>query len=114
MKKFWIILIISMIFSVGCKGKKKIGKLGIQVPTGQEFVSVDKPYIVVGVFEDSPAYNSGIRPDDIIVQINGVSLEGRKYVDIYENLLLGPPNVSLSILIKRKEKLLIFEVVRGE
>lgn len=114
MRFLFLVSLVVIISFTGCKEEKKIGKLGIEVPTGEEYVSDNNPYVVVGVFEGSPVYNAGIRPDDIITQLNGVSLKGKQYKFIYENILLGPPGESVTFIIKRDKKMLVFDVVRGE
>ncbi len=89
------------------------GVLGIEVPVGDDTVSATTPYKVVGVYEGSPAYEAGIRPDDIIVQIDGKTIEGMKYQDVYNDLLLGKPLTAVAITIQRGTQMETFTMMRG-
>ncbi len=103
---------------------RKTGKLGIVVPVGEGKVKsesvtredgvVDGPYVISGVYEGSPAYEAGVRPDDVILQVNGVDIEGKNYNYVYNELLLGPPGTRVTLLIKRGDQTMVFDVVRGE
>lgn len=90
----------------------KDGILGIEVPVGNGRVKADTPYVVVGVYEGSPAYKAGIRPDDIILQIDGTDIMGMEYESIYKNLLQGKSGSRVTFLIKRKNESLVIEAVR--
>jgi carboxyl-terminal processing protease len=96
-----------------CKKDDQKGLLGIVVPVGQEHVKKDSPYVITGVYEDSAAYRAGIRPDDRIVQINGVGVQGLEYDYIYNNLLIGPSGTKVTIVVQRKGETLVFDVIRG-
>jgi carboxyl-terminal processing protease len=121
-----IILNLSLVLSfllifvtVSCRNPEtavpvKDGILGIEVPVGTGRVKKDAPYIVVGVYEESPAYKAGIRPDDIILQIDGIDILGMEHESIYKNLLQGKAGSKVSFLIKRKEQTLIIEAVRAK
>lgn len=111
MRKYFVILII-VLLAAGC-AKKPEYLLGIQVPVGEERVSDSMPYIVSGVYEDSPAYIAGLRPDDIITQIDGVDLKGLKNDYIYKKLLLGEKGTKVTLVVKRQDTSLIFVVKRG-
>jgi len=87
-----------------CKESQKYGYLGIVVPNGDMRVSEKRPYLVTGVYEDSAAYKAGIRPDDIIIQINGVDLKGMKQRRVHQQFLLGKPGSKVTLTIKRKDK----------
>jgi carboxyl-terminal processing protease len=109
-----IITGIVVVFSVpACKKNDQKGLLGIVVPVGQEHVKKDAPYVITGVYEESTAYRAGIRPDDRIVQINGIEVEGLEYDYIYNNLLRGPAGTKVTIVIERKGETLVFDVMRG-
>ena len=108
-----IIIPILAVFIFSCSGDNSNGKLGIEVPIGQGRVSDETPYIIVGVIEGSPAYNAGIRPDDIIIQIDEVPIRrGMVYDDIYNNLLRGKAGSSVMLVVKRDGKSMIFKVMR--
>jgi carboxyl-terminal processing protease len=111
-----VILFAAMcMMAVWCSCAKDGGKglLGIVVPIGKERVTNSMPYVVTGVYEGSPAYNAGIRPDDVIVQIDGRSVEGLEYDYIYNNLLRGPAGSRVTIVVTRKGEKHVIDVVRG-
>lgn len=113
-KKIILIYFIAF-FSLECGKDGEHGLLGIQVPVGDGKVSESSPFIVTGVYMDSPAYKEGIKPDDIIIQINDIKIEnGMVYDHIYKKLLLGRPGEKVRIIIKRKDKQLIFHVTRSK
>lgn len=97
-----------------CRKSDHKGLLGIVVPVGQEKVKKDAPYVITGVYEGSPAYRAGLRPDDRIVQINGAELDGLEYDHIYNTMLIGPSGTKVTIVVERKGGTLVFDVVRGE
>lgn len=97
----------------GCAQESRKGLLGIVVPVGQDRVTNGTPYIVTGVYEGSPAYDAGIRPDDVIVQVDGRSVEGLEYDFIYNNLLRGQAGTRVTIVVMRKGEKKVFDVVRG-
>ncbi len=112
-KKFFIILVF--FFICACSVNENNGILGIEVPVGQGEVSDDAPYIVVGVYEEGPAYKAGIRPGDVILQIDDVVISrGMKYDDIYNNNLLGRAGTRIVICIKREDKKMVFEMIRAK
>ncbi len=118
MKKYFypaIILIAAVAVGMSaCKKNDQNGLLGIVVPVGQEKVKKDAPYVITGVYEGSPGYRAGLRPDDRIVQINGTEVDGLVYDHIYNNLLRGPSGTKVTIIVERKGETLVFDVVRGE
>ncbi|MBP7738989.1 MAG: PDZ domain-containing protein [Spirochaetes bacterium] len=97
-----------------CRKNDQKGLLGIVVPVGQEKVRKNAPYVITGVYEDSPAFRAGLRPDDRIVQINGAELEGLEYDHIYNSMLRGPSGTKVTIVVERKGETMVFDVVRGE
>lgn len=98
-----------------CSPGEGNGILGIEVPVGNGKVSDDAPYIISGVYEDTPAYKAGIRPGDLIIQINEMPVtNGMKYGDIFSNYLSGKPGTKVTIYVKRGDENLVFEVVRAE
>jgi C-terminal processing protease CtpA/Prc len=112
---FLIAIIFAMILLLNCSGKTDAGILGIEVPVGQGKVSDKTPYIVVGVYEGTPAHKAGIKPGDRIVQINNMPItEGMKYDDIFTGHLSGKAGTKVTIYMKRGAEDLIFEIVRAE
>jgi carboxyl-terminal processing protease len=118
MKRVSVILLIItgiavLLSASACKKDDQKGLLGIVVPVGQERVKKDSPYVITGVYEDSTAYRAGIRPDDRIIQIDGVEVQGLEYDYIYNNLLRGPAGTKVTIVVQRKGETMVFDVVRG-
>jgi C-terminal processing protease CtpA/Prc len=126
------LLIILMALAVllpssGCKNsnnQKKLptGKLGIVVPNGEGRVKKEEavvdgvqygPYRISGVYKESPAWNAGLRPGDIIIAIDNTPIAGKTYSDVYQNFLLGDAGTSVTLLVKRKDKQLLFHILRG-
>jgi len=110
--RFLPFILVFMIITGGC-AKKDEYLLGVVVPVGSQKVSEETPYLVSGVFQDSPAYRAGIRPDDIIVQIGGVELKGLRCDYIYKNLVLGKKGTDVSFLIDRNGEKMLITVRRG-
>lgn len=113
MRKTALILItFTALLTFSC-AKEKGPLLGIRVPTGEGKVSKETPYVVHEVFVDSPAYNAGIRPDDVIVQIDGVPLKGLEHGYVYEKLVLGKPGTKVTFVIEREGETKVIQVIRG-
>jgi len=107
---FWLILFFS-----SCSTDNSNGILGIEVPVGSGKVSNDTPYIISGVYEDTPAYRAGIKPGDRIMQINDMPVSnGMKFDEIFSKYLSGKPGSKVTIYIRRGSDNLVFEVVRAE
>ncbi len=111
-------VIFSLIFvlsaGINCGKENRWGILGIQVPVGSGKVSNTNKYVITGVYENTPAHKAGVKPDDIIIQINNTPLSnGMKYDYIYKNLLLGKAGEKITLVVLREDKKLIFEIVRG-
>jgi len=111
-----ILLALFMGAASSCKfiKSRKPGVLGIEVQTGSGKVSSKTPYIITGIVPQSPADRAGMLPEDVIVQINKVTLKNQEYDYIYKNLLLGDAGTKIMIVINRKGKTIVFELVRDE
>ena len=59
--------------------------------------------IVVSPMADSPAYRAGLRPDDVITAINGVSTKGMS-LDESSDKLKGPVGSRVTLTVERKKK----------
>jgi carboxyl-terminal processing protease len=111
---FFLIILTNSCRNTETAVPNKNGILGIEVPVGNGKVKPETPYLVVGVYEDSPAYKAGIRPDDVILQIDGTDIMGMEYERIYKNLLQGKAGSKVTFLIKRKNQSLVIEAVRAK
>lgn len=83
------------------------GGIGALIRKSDAFTVISDPY------RGFPADKSGLKAGDVIVEIDGTSIKGKNVQDVSE-MLKGPPNTSLKLLIERPgndEKLKI-EVIR--
>ncbi len=75
------------------------------------FVDLDEEGKVelVGIFEDGPAEKAGLLTGDRVVKVDGVSIIGKT---LYEaiNLIRGPANSDVVLLIEREEEPELFDV----
>jgi len=87
------------------------GYVGIGVIVG---VNDDNQIEVVAPFEDSPAYNAGIQPSDIIKAIDGVEYSGDKLSEAVGNIKNGEIGTTVDIKILRGEEELDITVTRDD
>ncbi len=96
-------------------GSTGSGIIGIEVPVGSGKVSDDMPYLVSGVYENTPAFKAGIRPGDIITQINDMPItKGMRFDEIFSKQLRGKPGSKVVISVKRGDEHLVFSIIRAE
>ncbi|HNX22738.1 MAG TPA: PDZ domain-containing protein [Spirochaetota bacterium] len=108
------LLSMILIFS-SCSTEKNNGILGIEVPIGNGKVSAETPYMISGVYEDTPAYKAGIKPGDLIIQVGEMPVtNGMKFDEIFSKHLAGKAGSKVTIYVKRGTENLVFEVVRAE
>jgi wyosine [tRNA(Phe)-imidazoG37] synthetase (radical SAM superfamily) len=87
------------------KIRKEVKFPVISIPSAYEFNVYDKtPNIpkITGVIENSPAEHSGLKPDDIVLQINGIPIEFRSDILSIISFLKD----SAQLRIKRGEEVL--------
>ncbi|KAI1896670.1 hypothetical protein AGOR_G00097150 [Albula goreensis] len=77
-----------------CKIKKGTGGYGFNLHSEKS-----KPgQYIRAVDEDSPAEKSGLRPQDRIVQVNGVSMEGKQHSEVVNTIKAGGDETSLLVV----------------
>jgi len=71
--------------------------------------------VVIAPFPQTPAYRAGLRPGDVIAEVDGESTEGLSTSGVAKRLR-GPAGTRVTIGIERRgeEEMLEFEVVRAE
>jgi len=86
------------------------GKLtGIGARIGSE----DGEILVRSVFADGPADQGGLRADDVILRIDGISTLGMLVTDATDRIR-GPADSSVRMLVRRGERELNLELIRAE
>jgi carboxyl-terminal processing protease len=82
---------------------------------GMTVAERNRKTIVIAPFTGSPAYRAGIRPGDVILEVNGKSTENLNTTEVAD-LLKGPRGTAVTIVIAREgnEKPLVFNVIRDE
>jgi carboxyl-terminal processing protease len=109
-----ILIIFLLSIGINCGKDAGSGILGIQVPVGSGKVSKKNPYKITGVYENTPAHKAGVKPDDVILQINDTPVSnGMEYDYIYKNLLLGKAGEKITLVVKRMDKKIIIEIIRA-
>lgn len=71
--------------------------------------------VVVAPFTGSPAYKAGIRPGDVILEVNDKSTDGLNTTEVAD-LLRGPKGTPVQVKIAREgmDNPLVFNMLRGE
>jgi carboxyl-terminal processing protease len=80
---------------IGTSGE--FGGVGMEVTTGDEYLKVISP------IEGGPAEKAGIKPKDLIIEIDGNSTKGM-VVQEAVNLLRGPKGSSVTVTVKRESE----------
>jgi carboxyl-terminal processing protease len=79
--------------------EKQIG--GTLVGIGVQLETRDRQIRVVTPLEDSPALNAGIRPGDVILQIDGAPTDGLELNEAVK-LIAGPPGTAVRLTLGRE------------
>lgn len=82
--------------------------VGIQISQDEE----TKEIVVVAPIEDTPAFDAGIRPKDVIVAIDGEPTEGMELNDAVSRIR-GQVGSSVTLTIRRDEQELEVPIVRA-
>ena len=109
----FITLIASCAVVMACSGEE-FGGLGIEVPSGSGFVTEERPYRIVSVFEGGTGERAGLLPGDIIESIDGRELRGMQHEHIAMKMLRGKAGSIVMLSIKRDDKIMPFRVARGK
>ena len=82
---------------------------------GMQVGSRNGKTIVIAPFEGSPAYKAGLRPGDVILEVNDKRTDGLSTSEIAE-LLKGPKGTHVQVVVARDgvDKPITFEITRGE
>lgn len=82
--------------------------VGIQISQEEETDEI----VVVSPIEDTPAFEAGIRAQDIILSVDGESTEGMDLNDVVSRIR-GPVNSDVSLTLKRGEETLELTLKRA-
>lgn len=71
--------------------------------------------VVIAPFPGSPAYKAGIRPGDVILEVNGKRTDNLSTTEIAD-LMKGPRGTHVRVLMGREglDKPLVFDIIRDE
>ena len=86
----------------------KLTGVGIQISQDEETEEI----VVVSPIEDTPAFEAGLRPGDVIVSIDGEATEGMDLSDAV-NLIRGPVDSEVTLTVVRDEEEINFDLVRA-
>lgn len=69
---------------------------------GVKFVmAFGRPPVINRVFPGTPAFEQGLRPNDIIVAVDGVPTSGLTKNEVY-NMIVGTPHTPVTISVRRR------------
>ncbi len=83
--------------------------VGIQLTQDEK----TKQLVVISPLEDTPAFEAGIQPQDLLLKIDGKSTEGMSLNDAVK-LIRGPINTSVKLTLQRGDKQLDFDLKRAK
>lgn len=84
---------------------------GGYVGIGIQVAYKENKIVIVTVFDDSPAYNSGIYPGDVILKVSDQDADD---LDKTISLIKGSEGSSVSLKVERNGEILDFNVQRGK
>ena len=84
---------------------------GTYAGIGVYIASTDEGILIAGVMEGSPAEEAGLQRGDILVSIDGTSVEGYQLEDVSKNIR-GPVDTSVDLVVRRDGEEQSFTVQR--
>ena len=87
----------------------ELSGVGIQLLQDQETNDIS----VVKLIEDAPAFDVGVRVNDVIIAIDGESTQGMD-IDTAVTRIRGPVESSVRMTIRRDQQLIDFEIQRAQ
>ncbi|MCI8405270.1 MAG: S41 family peptidase [Clostridia bacterium] len=92
-------------------GNIQDGYVGIGIIVG---VNKDNQIEVIAPLEDSPAYNAGVKPGDILKSVEGVEYSGDKLSEAVEIIKSGVEGTTVNITLIRDGKEITLDVERKD
>lgn len=86
---------------------------GTYAGIGVYIASTDEGILIAGVMEGSPAEEAGLQHGDILVSIDGTSVEGYQLEDVSKNIR-GPVDTSVDLVVRRDGEEQSFTVQRRQ
>ena len=86
---------------------------GTYAGIGVYIASTDEGVLIAGVMEGSPAEEAGLQRGDILVSIDGTSVEGYQLEDVSKNIR-GPVDTSVDLVVRRDGEEQSFTVQRRQ
>ena len=86
---------------------------GTYAGIGVYIASTDEGILIAGVMEGSPAEEAGLQRGDILVSIDGTSVEGYRLEDVSKNIR-GPVDTSVDLVVRRDGEEQSFTVQRRQ
>lgn len=80
---------------------------------GASFRQMDQKITIYEVYEASPAQKAGLMPGDVLLEVNGRSVKGKKGEEVMR-LVKGAPKTEVTLKILREKEELSFRVIREE
>lgn len=80
---------------------------------GASFVIIDGDVVISETYENAPSQKAGIQPGDILTEVSGKTVKGRKIGEVL-NLVKGSPGSKVNVKIQRDGGTQSFEIVREE
>jgi hypothetical protein len=86
-------------------------ELGIGIIGVKFIMAFGRPPVINRVFPGTPAFDQGLRPDDIILAVDGVPTFGLTKDEVY-SMIVGTPNTPVQLSIRRNRNFLVARMNR--